>query len=97
MKKIIFLSTAFLILIFFLGSCRSSAVVVRERPAPPYYVRPVPPRPGYIWVDGNWITSGPGYVYRQGYWVAPRPQHQRYVSGHWQHKKQGWVWKKGHW
>ena len=97
MKKLIFISGALLMNIFFFGSCRSSAVVVRERPAPPYFSRPMPPQPGYVWVDGNRVTSGRGYVYRQGYSVSPRPQRQRYVSGHWQQKRQGWVWKKGHW
>jgi hypothetical protein len=95
MKKLVFLlSTLFLILIFVSG-CGPSAIVVRERPAVPYYVRPAPTRPGYIWIDGDWIGRGNGYVYRQGYWAAPR-RARHYVPGHWQQRRQGWVWVRSH-
>lgn len=93
MKKLILLSALFFILIFISG-CGPSAMVVRERPEPPYYVRPVAPAPGYVWIDGNWMWRGNQYVYKQGYWAAPRPG-IRYSPGHWQRKRKGWIWKRG--
>ncbi len=97
MKKILFLlSTLFFVLIFAEG-CGPSRMVVRERPAPAVYVRPVAPSPAYIWVDGNWIRHGRGYGYQHGYWVAPQPHHRYYVPGHWQKRRRGWSWARGHW
>ena len=96
MKKIILSLSTLIFVLILLAGCRSSAVVVRERPTPPVYFRPAPPSPAYIWTDGNWVRSGRGYAYRQGHWVVPRQHRHRYVPGHWQKTRQGWVWIKGH-
>jgi hypothetical protein len=97
MKKIIFLLISLLFILLFNSGCGPSAIAVRERPAPPVYVRPMAPSPAYFWVDGDWVRHGNGYVYRKGYWVKPRPGRRNYVPGHWQPKRQGWVWIRGHW
>jgi len=76
-------------------SCRPSAVVVRERPVAPVYVRPLAPAPGYIWIEGGWIGNGRGgYSYRQGYWAAPRRSHS-YRPGYWRQTRRGYVWIPG--
>lgn len=96
MKKII----AYLSILFFIAivvsSCRSSAIV-RDRPVPPRYERPVAPGPHYVWVTGEWVRRGGRYVYTQGYWYRQRRGHMYYIAGHWQPKRQGWVWVRGHW
>lgn len=91
MKKLIFLLSMLFLTLIFVSGCGPSAIVVRERPTAPYYMRPASPRPGYIWIDGDWIGRGNGYVYRQGYWAPPR-RARHFVPGHWQQKRQGWVW-----
>ncbi|CAN5845771.1 hypothetical protein BH11BAC4_BH11BAC4_11910 [soil metagenome] len=77
------------------SSCRPAAVVVRERPAPPVYVRPVAPAPSYVWVEGGWISNRRGgYAYRQGYWATPRRNHS-YRPGYWRQTRRGYVWVQG--
>jgi hypothetical protein len=79
-----------------LWSCGPSQVVVSSRPEPPVYVRPVAPRPGWVWIDGDWTWRGGHYVYRQGYWAAPRGA-RTWQQGNWERRGNGWYWRKGHW
>ena len=96
MKTMVKISVS-LLLVISLASCAGSGyVTVSSRPEPPVYVRPAPPHPGYVWIDGDYYYSGGRYVYRQGYWTAPRG-HRIWVSGSWQRHGNGWYWKKGHW
>jgi len=96
MKKLI----VFCALIFSLlsaSSCRTRAVVT-TRPEPPaaVVVRPPAPRPGYVWIDGEWIWRGGHYVYQRGYWAEPRRGHA-WVAGRWERHGNGWTWRKGYW
>jgi hypothetical protein len=95
MKKTIFFTIAIIFSIL-LVSCGGSRVIVTERPAVPYYQRPLAPRANYIWVDGDWIIRNGRYTYRQGYWAAPR-QNRRWQNGYWQHGNRGWNWNHGYW
>ncbi|MEO9021233.1 MAG: hypothetical protein ABI237_17415 [Ginsengibacter sp.] len=96
MKKVIFLvSTIFFVSIIMIG-CRSS-LVVRDRPYPPSYERPIAPGPNHVWVTGEWVKRGRGYIYRPGYWSRQRGGHMYYISGHWQSRRQGWTWIRGYW
>ncbi|MEP7252169.1 MAG: hypothetical protein ABI683_07305 [Ginsengibacter sp.] len=85
------------LILILLAGCGPSEVVVRSRPVAPVYVRPVAPRPNYVWVEGNWIKRGHHYVYRRGYWVAPRASYHQYQSGHWEQRRNGWYWVSGRW
>ena len=85
---------ALMVLSVILVSCGPSAVVVRERPVEPVYVRPVNPAPGYVWVEGAWVRSGRGYVYRQGYWAKPR-YGRTYQPGYWVEGRGGYYYKPG--
>ena len=85
------------IFLIFLAGCGPSAVVVRSRPETPVYVRPIAPRPNYIWIDGDWMRRSNGYVYRHGYWAQPRARHHQYREGHWQQRRGGWYWAPGRW
>lgn len=80
----------------FAVSCAPSAVIVAERPAPPVIVRPAPPRPDYVWVEGEWIVRGGRYTWQNGYWVRPR-YGRVWESGHWERTRGGWYWQRGHW
>ncbi len=97
MKKIISVVSFFLFVLIFLAGCGPSSIVVRERPAPPYYARPAAPGPNYIWIDGEWLRSGRHYNYRQGYWAPPRKRYRQYSAGHWQQRRNGWYWVPGRW
>jgi len=77
-----------------LYSC-AGGMVVTARPEPPVYVRPVPPHPGWVWVDGDWYWRGGRYVYRQGYWAEPRGR--VWIGGGWEHRGHGYYWRRGHW
>jgi len=97
MKKIISLLSALIFAAIFISGCGPSAVVVRERPAPPRYSQPLAPGPNYIWVSGEWIIRHGRYQYRNGYWVASRRSRVHYVEGHWESRRNGWVWVHGYW
>lgn len=77
-------------------SCRSSQVVVKERPPAPLYSRPAPPRANYIWIEGEYVRTSAGYVYRQGYWIAPKKD-RVYRNGYWRQTRRGYVWVPGRW
>jgi len=79
-----------------LWSCGPSRVTVSAQPEAPYYVRPVAPHPGWIWVGDDYYWRGGRYEYRHGYWAAPRPNHV-YVQGRWEHRGNGYYWHRGGW
>lgn len=79
-----------------LWSCGPGSVVVSTQPAPPVYVRPAMPHPGWVWVDGDYYYRGGRYVYRQGYWAAPR-QGRVWMGGGWERRNNGYYWRRGHW
>ncbi|RFM29698.1 YXWGXW repeat-containing protein [Deminuibacter soli] len=95
MKRLMLLFCAAAITLFAV-SCAPSAVVVTERPAPPVYVRPAPPRPGYIWVEGEWRARSGRYVWQNGYWTRPHGSRQ-WHGGHWEKARGGWYWQNGYW
>ncbi|MEO6219246.1 MAG: hypothetical protein ABIO81_02380 [Ginsengibacter sp.] len=53
MKERIYQLTVVALILIFLAGCGPSAVVVRARPQPPVYVRPVAPGSNYIRVNGE--------------------------------------------
>ena len=95
MKNLLTLSIAAVSFTLLMTSC-AGTVVVRERPVEPVYIRPAPPRPEYVWIDGEWFRSHGHYQYRQGYWTAPRPG-RNWHRGHWENRSGGYVWIGGSW
>src|SRR5260370_5823665 len=54
---------------------------IRIGPPPPprvVAVRPVPPGPDYVWVDGYWYPVDGRYRWHEGYWTRPA-----YGGGRW--------------
>jgi hypothetical protein len=93
MKKLL-LCGALILSLMGTSGCRTRAVVT-TRPEPPVVVvRPAPPRPDYVWIEGDWYWSGGRYQWRPGYWAAPRGV---WVQGHWVQRGHGWYWERGHW
>ena len=78
-----------------LSSC-AGTYYVNVRPQEPYYVRPVSPYYGAVWIPGEWVWNGNRYAYINGHWEKPR-ERQVYVAGHWQESPRGYVWIKGYW
>ncbi|MGZ3754208.1 MAG: hypothetical protein ACXVAY_13205 [Mucilaginibacter sp.] len=79
----------------FLSACYGSYYVT-ARPAEPYYVRPVAPYEGAIWIPGEWVWNGGRYIYINGHWARPRVG-RVYIAGHWQQGPRGYFWIKGYW
>ena len=70
-----------------------------------YYVEQQPPhprghagesRPGYVWIEGNWMRDGGQWDWVQGRWEAEQPGYV-WVQGRWQREGQGWRWRPGRW
>jgi hypothetical protein len=97
MKKLISRIVIVSGLILGLSWAADAQIIVRVRPSVPVVrVRPVPPSPRHIWIDGGWVIHGRNYVWSDGYWAVPRRGH-RYVNGHWDRRRGGWAYVPGHW
>ncbi len=68
-------------------------------PAPIIVVRPAPPSPRYVWVEGYWRWSPRRHkhVWVRGTWRMPPPHHETWVPGHWEQDDDEWEWEEGHW
>jgi len=73
---------------------RSPVWVVDVEPPPP---RPVvvAPRPGYVWIEGNWEWDG-HWRWRDGYWERERAGHV-WIGGRWVRSGNHWNWHAGRW
>jgi len=71
------------------------AVVVDAPPPPPRHVH-VEARPGYVWVDGYWVSRGAHWAWRDGHWERGRPGHI-YVQGTWARRAGRWHWVEPRW
>lgn len=64
---------------------------------PPARFEPLPPpRPGYVWVPGNWQYRENAYAWYQGYWQPARPDYD-YAPGRWVRADGGWRWVEPNW
>jgi hypothetical protein len=75
---------------------QTRAAVVVDAPPPRVRRVQVEPRPGYLWVDGHWISRGGRWVWRDGHWVRSRPDHA-YVQGRWIKRSGRWHWVEPRW
>jgi hypothetical protein len=58
-------------------------------------IRPEPPHPNAIWIDGHWRWYNRHYDWVPGYWE--RHPKGEWVPGRWEKRPKGWTWMKGHW
>ena len=73
------------------------AAAVEQAPPPaPMETIVVAPRPGYVWVGGEWIWSG-GWYWSAGHWDFPPQPTAVWVVGSWSRGPHGWHGEHGHW
>ncbi|MGE0259586.1 MAG: hypothetical protein AB7T18_12615 [Alphaproteobacteria bacterium] len=82
------------------GSTTATVIVAPEAPPPPRVeVRPAPPQPGMVWMEGHWEWNPQTHTYA---WISgkfaepPRPR-AVWSPGHWQQRPDGWVFTPGRW
>jgi hypothetical protein len=69
----------------------------RPRFAPPALrVEVVRPRPGYVWVGGNYAWRNNAYVWAPGSWRRAQAG-QQWIPGRWELQAHGYVWIPGFW
>lgn len=64
-------------------------------PAPRVEYVPAP-RPGHLWIQGNWHWHQGDYAWRPGYWQRARPDHA-WAAGRWVPVGGGYRWVDGGW
>ena len=82
------------------GSTTSTVIVAPEAPPPPRIeVRPAPPRPDMVWMEGHWEWNPQTHTYgwTQGTFAEPPRPRAVWTPGHWQQRPDGWVFTPGHW
>ena len=72
-------------------------LTIKIRPIAPHRVRPMPPSPKHVWVNGEWNVNSGHYAYTDGYWSEPRGRYHRHSEGHWKKTRHGWIWVPGGW
>jgi len=55
-----------------------------------------PPRPGYVWVSGDWGYSHHRYHWREGHWVRARHGYH-YTPSRWERHGHRWRYYDGRW
>ncbi len=70
-------------------------VIAVAPPAPRVEYIPAP-RPGHVWVQGNWYWSQGDYAWRPGYWQPARPNYA-WAPGRWVPVGGGYRWVEGGW
>ena len=73
-----------------------SGPVMRGSPPPAPPVERVAPRPGFVWIEGNYEWRDGRYVWTGGHWEAERRGH-RWHGGHWEWRGDRYVWERGSW
>ena len=96
MKKTLLVISILLSSFLISNSISAQRFYVKIRPVAPVIVRPIAPRPSYIWVEPEWVSRGGRYEYMNGYWSAPRVGY-RYAPGYWKRTRRGEVWVGGGW
>jgi hypothetical protein len=79
-----------------LTSCMGGYYYVNARPNEPYYVRPVAPFGGAVWIDGEWEWTNGRYAFIGGHWERSRPGHV-WIRGAWRSGPRGYAWHRGYW
>jgi hypothetical protein len=62
-----------------------------------YEVRPAPPGPDFVWVNGYWAWRDGRYVWIPGHWDRPPYAGAYWVHPHYDRYERGWVYRDGYW
>jgi hypothetical protein len=76
-------------------SCAGGLYVETEPPPLRAEVRPAPPGPNAVWIDGYWDWRARQYVWIEGHW--DRHPRGNWVPGRWEKQERGYVWVRGYW
>ncbi len=61
-------------------------------------VRPPPPSPDHMWIEGYQRWDGHAYIWMPGRFERrPHRQRTRWVPARWEPRAKGHVWVEGHW
>jgi hypothetical protein len=71
-------------------------VIVEPPPQPRYEIVPEP-RPGFVWIRGEYVRRGRAYVWVGGRWGRIPEGRRHWVEARWDHGPRGWVRIEGHW
>lgn len=89
------LISGMIIILLTLGACTTTAHM--SPPAARVEVRPAPPSPGFVWIQGHWKLRHGKWVWVSGYWVKRPGPKAVWVQGHWKKTPRGLKWIPGHW
>jgi outer membrane lipoprotein SlyB len=78
------------------SASQTTTYVTQAPPPTPVETVVIAPRPGYVWIDGEWIWDG-RWVWTGGYWGVPPYPHATWVRGNWERGPRGWHGTRGHW
>ncbi len=76
-------------------SCAGELYVESGPPPLRIEVRPAPPSPDAVWIDGHWGWRADEYIWVEGHWE--RHPHGNWVPGRWERRDRGYVWVRGYW
>jgi len=95
MRKILIFTCVLLVASVLFWRCAATIYVPVPPPELRVEVKPAPPHPQAVWIDGYWKWSHGSHVWVPGHWV--RRAHGTWVPGHWEQRPRGWIFIKGHW
>ncbi len=79
------------------GNAIARTVIYANLEPPALRVETVPaPRPGYVWVNGNWYWHQNKYAWHEGRWVRERHGY-RYVPSRWERDGNRWRYYDERW
>lgn len=85
----------------YLASCTAGVGYSYYAPVGPPPVRAeavgVAPRPGLVWINGNWSYARGGYSWVPGRWERPPRRGSTWAAGRWERRGGRWGYREGHW
>jgi hypothetical protein len=77
------------------GGCGTRTYLVAEAP-PPARQEAAGYKPGYVWIQGNYVRSNGRWVWSPGRYERERAGYV-WFEGRWDRRPQGYVWIEGGW
>lgn len=91
------ISIIILMSVFFISLIGCTTIVRTPPPQPRVEIRPVPPYPYGVWIQGHWVSRHGQWVWVAGHWKRPPAPKAVWIPGHWKKVPRGWKWVRGQW